>query len=404
MICVKEYIISQQVVWVKRAQLSTRDNWRYDLKRICRGNCWTLSPAIVDKTRHPILYNLAVSYEIFVKKFYCKDDNYTKSFVLNNPIFCRSREDDRRLSISFFNQVPVIDPGKLAVLRFSDIFENNSMKSLHDINEQLGIAFNLLTYMRLGSAMTNFYRSLKLSRITDGSSICIDRFFTRFKQGSKPIRNILNFKPDIDSIIPRQQFVKTFYRLVGIAPICVKKTKHFLGFWENHFLHNKLREFILKYNSNILGINTRVAHFTDNNSRACTFCTIKKSRPLPDESFVHIFFECPTTSGWLRHFEREFFVEFNFESDMDRKNFWFCQHLGELDIYKNSFIISCIWCIKFCIWEAKLMKKTPSNLTLTLNVLQIFSEIYDNSQKVRNEKDLHNFIICRSWDAVRGRW
>jgi exonuclease III len=182
MINTRDFIISQQVVWVKRAQLSTKDCWRYDLKRLCRGNCWTLSPIIIDKSRHPILYNIAVSYEFFLRKFISKDDNFNKSFILNNPVIRRSREDERKLTLSFFNQTPGLNPTVLATVRFSDLFENGSMKSLLDINENFNLGLNLLTYMRLGTSLTNFFRSLKRNRETDSTCLGVEHFLLRFKQ------------------------------------------------------------------------------------------------------------------------------------------------------------------------------------------------------------------------------
>jgi len=300
--------------------------------------------------------------------------------------------------------VPAIDPDKLATIRFSDIFENGAMKSLFDINENYNLGFNLLTYMRLGTAITNFFRNLKPNRVTDSTSLGVEKFLLRFKQGSRPIRNILGLSNNKNNFIINQGFVKTFYRLSGIRPICPEKTKLFLEFWDNSSLPNRLREFILKFNFNLLGINTRVAHFAENVGRSCTFCRIKNSGAISDESFIHLFFECSTTNLWLRYFEREFFPEILFPDILSRKEFWFCQYNLEHSIHKNMFVKATIWSIKLSIWGAKLAKKTPSNRTLCMDVVNTLNGIYENSQKARFEKNYNNFYICRSWDAVRGRW
>ena len=87
-----------------------------------------------------------------------------------------------------------------------------------------------------------------------------------------------------------------------------------------------------------------------------------------------------------------------------RKIFWLCQYSTAHKIHKNSFLMSAIWCIKFGIWEAKLSKKIPSNMTLCMEVVSNLSGIYKSSQKIRDEKDLNNFFICSNWDEVRRRW
>jgi len=258
--------------------------------------------------------------------------------------------------------------------------------------------------MRLGTAITNYVRNFKPNRVSDSSSLGVGHFLLRFKSGSKPIRKILGHTTNKCNFIINQGFVKTFYRLTSIRPICPEKTKLFLEFWDISSLPNRLREFILKFNFNLLGINTRVAHFAKNVGRSCTFCRIKNFGAVPDETFIHLFFECDTTNSWLRYFEREFFPELIFPDIMSRKEFWFCQYNLEHNIHKNTFVKTAIWCIKFSIWGAKLAKKKPSNRTICMDVVGTLNGIYENSQKVRLEKNFNDFYICRSWDAVRGRW
>ena len=94
MINVSDFLTAQQAIWVKRAYLSKRDNWRADLNNLSKGNPLTLCRADVDQARHPILFNIAGSYEKFLAKFYSTNDNYGQSFLLNNPILRRGRDDN----------------------------------------------------------------------------------------------------------------------------------------------------------------------------------------------------------------------------------------------------------------------------------------------------------------------
>jgi hypothetical protein len=90
----------------------------------------------------------------------------------------------------------------------------------------------------------------------------------------------------------------------------VAKIKKIAAFWSRFKLslpgsiNVNLREFSFKFRNNILGINTRVSHFNRNVDRACMFCRITEcnNAQLPDESFIHIFFECPSTKRVLDNF------------------------------------------------------------------------------------------------------
>ena len=104
MIDISEFIISQQVVWIKRAFLLTRDNWRVDLKQICKGNVLSLRKNDVpDSRRFPLLSYFAESFESFLKAFNKTNNNLNKSLLVNNPLLKRGRGDNRK--INFFWEI-----------------------------------------------------------------------------------------------------------------------------------------------------------------------------------------------------------------------------------------------------------------------------------------------------------
>jgi hypothetical protein len=59
---IEEFLMAQQCCWVFRCFKSCRDNWRNDLYELSLGNPLAFSPQITDSRRHPILYDIAVSY------------------------------------------------------------------------------------------------------------------------------------------------------------------------------------------------------------------------------------------------------------------------------------------------------------------------------------------------------
>jgi hypothetical protein len=152
----------------------------------------------------------------------------------------------------------------------------------------------------------------------------------RFRKGSKQIRRVFELGVSSKIKVRNLARVTTFFRLIGSPKpeeeVCALLAKE----WNTQCYPVKLREFIYKFRSNILGLNTRVSHFNLDVTRACTFCELMlrdggaavavpvpaplpvpgpvpvpvgvprpppiphipiagNNLPLPDESFLHIF-------------------------------------------------------------------------------------------------------------------
>ena len=400
MINIPDFLIAQQAVWVKRTHISTRDCWRYDLMAAGGGNCLTISTAEINQLTNPILKNIVSSFDIFRKAFYSLNDNYKDSLLLNNPLIHRGQRDKGLLTLNFFSQVPPIQRSSLAKLKFSDVYSDGGMRLLTDINHNLPFNLNLVTYLRLGEACTNFISRLHNDRASDGTNISIERFLLRFKSGSKPFRNVLvsarKCKP-----VAELTNVKSFLRLTGLGNPHTNHLKNAQGFWAYGFIPNTLREFVFKFNNNILGLNTRVSHFVADHSRACTFCTLRRVPQPPDENFTHLFFYCETTDGYLRFFENLIFQEKIQATENERKLLWF---LGVVDpdiTNKNTFLGTCIWIVLFLIWDAKLKKRLPNNVAVKQEFLYLLNSIFETSPLVRNDRTNFNSIFCRNWDRIR---
>jgi hypothetical protein len=156
MICLKNFLVAQQAIWVKRAHQSTRDCWRFDLKELAKGECLTISTDNINVDSNPILHNIAASFNTFKRAFFNRNDNYKDALLLNNPILQRGQRDRGQLNHAFFNQHPAVPYNVLAQLKFSDIFRDGAMLPLAEINQTQMLGLNLLTYMRLGQACTYF--------------------------------------------------------------------------------------------------------------------------------------------------------------------------------------------------------------------------------------------------------
>ncbi len=106
----------------------------------------------------------------------------------------------------------------------------------------------------------------------------------------------------------------------------------------------------LPFFNNILGINVRTSHFGVNATRYCFFCT-KERNFSTDESFIHLFFDCPTVRNWHEAFIDEFIKPGGIPVATDKKKFLFT---GILDNEFNYFEASAAITFQFSVWEEKL--------------------------------------------------
>jgi hypothetical protein len=124
--------------------------------------------------------------------------------------------------------------------------------------------------------------------------------------------------------------------------------------------------------------------------------TIPVPNPTPDESFLHLFFDCTKTKKTLDDFLNKFLFDFNCNSEEEKKLFVFtgtnCVS-GQID---NRLIraISVHFC--YYIWECKLQKKLPA-------VESLYNDLFYGIENMRKASsmmqqaynlDLH---ICRTW-------
>jgi hypothetical protein len=171
--------------------------------------------------------------------------------------------------------------------------------------------------------------------------------------------------------------------------------------WSMGGFSNRARVFLFKFYNNILGLNTRISHFVPDQSRACTFCSITGNiNPVPDESFIHLFFTCETSANWHIQFLSKYFPHLVTMNRVQRAGFFFLGKIPAMD-KDNLFIICAVLLFQFCIWEEKLRKKEPSFRTIENIYLELLSSLVEQSNAVRECAEKINFPICRAV-GVRG--
>jgi hypothetical protein len=196
------------------------------------------------------------------------------------------------------------------------------------------------------------------------------------------------------TVIPvkKLESIKTFCRITDININDVEDTdfKRQISLWADVKLKKDLREFAFKFYNNILGINTRVSHFVKNHSRACTFCVL--SGENPDETFLHLFWECAKIKSQRNKLYAEFFSDLGPDPDTERK-FWFGFPPPQTRDKKLASI-SAIMC-QFLIWNFRRKKKVPFFSIVKNDFLTMVKTLYTLNRSLFNNDE--NFRLSRNW-------
>ena len=160
----------------------------------------------------------------------------------------------------------------ISQLKFSDFFTRGAAKSLDAVNQDFNLNLSLVTYMRIHGAL-RFYKNSRRNAETLPTQ-SIDFFLKTFQRGSKPFRRILTNVKVNNLKIESTNSVRTFFTLVDVPIPSNKILKNVWGAWNRTFFGNRCREFLFRFYNNILGINSRVAHFVPGFEAECSLCSV----------------------------------------------------------------------------------------------------------------------------------
>jgi hypothetical protein len=378
---IKNYLIAQQSIWVKRAAASTRDNWRYDLWVLGAGNIYTL-PVVNDLIRHPILSGIISSYRSILLELNNKPDNIYNSYLLNNPVLCTNNRYPYVADFHFWNSSSTCNLPAVSRMKIGNFFSNEgNLLSLEYLNSNFNLNLTATLYMRLVSLLQGVKANFKFS-VTTGTDV--GSFFRSFKKGSKKCRKLLELRTETKLASLTEALANVSFK----QDIAIHIFSESLAFWNYSSLPNAFREFIFKFFHNRLGLNTRISHFVDT-SRSCTICSIvgKGLGPFDDETFNHLFFTCPTTVKVHEDVEKTLL-----EMDPDPANL---RWLGLEDT--NTFLRLFCLSIQFFIWESKLNKKLPKTDYIVGETIYILDSAMNFNKKLRESFSLVNCPLSRLW-------
>jgi hypothetical protein len=390
LINLKALLISQQSIWIKRASTSTRDNWRLDMWISGSGNCLCPDPQILHGQGKVISAGIANSFRTFSKAYYSIESNILDSFVLNNPLITTENNFPYNLDTAFWTQNALTNIRNISKLRIRDFLQDGKLKSLNNLNNEFQINITVNIYFRLSNL---FWHLLKRCTL-DKKSRTLAEFFACFKKGSKQCRKILLYTNDTG-------LDRVMYAFLDISRANVDDAitfKSSIGLWNVNCIPNGLREFIFQFYHNRLPLNTRVSNFADI-SRWCTFCNIVGNGmgPFDNETFVHLFIQCPSVASIHRKVEVDLFgLDPDPEPNGER---WL--GLEGNNVFLRLFILT----VQQKIWESKLKHSIPNANYCIGEAIYTLDHACKVNKRIRESL---NSLLCplsRLWIRLtRPRW
>jgi exonuclease III len=394
MINVRDYISGLQVSWFKKIRDGIMDNWRRDIRALTFNNPMLAGSKTFVNMGSPTLTGICSEFEKFKKIFTGMDGNLLESYLIENPCLSVWEVEGSVRNILARN-IPPILPEIGSNLKIKDVWQGNGMKRLDEINDATGLPMNLVTYLRLGRVLHP-----PCSRINrESPAQSMEGFLKSFKKGSKKIRGIIykgKRKKDIERLGP----VTAFFRIIN----CERPSKEILekiyGLWGWNFLTNRGREFAFKYVNNLLGTNDRVAHFNRDRAPGCTFCTLEKKTLIPAESFLHVFYECPTVRSLKMSMTHHLDSTGRVLNEEEKRLFWLCgiTMTADANQQKAVYVIQlAVMLINHYIWECKLKHIRLSINSALLDLKFNLDKCAKKNGNLKSRLERSNVPIFSNW-------
>jgi hypothetical protein len=372
-----DFISSLQCSWIKRCHNQITDNWRFQLAQI--GNNNVLNIVYDNHARSvlgTVLSNITKSYDKFKEKYAQVENNYLKVPIYCNNAFGYGRGIGNRLDENFFETDNNTQRRDLVMkITWSDLSAGGNFLSKHDVETHVGLT---LTNNKYGS-LKNAYQCAVNKYHSNGKSVTdISTFLSSFKKGSKRFRLILGTDRNLRNITNSQQ-VKTFMRLIDCAIPEELRTKTLFCSWNKSYMSSNINMFKFKFYNNILGLNSRVAHFNNEIDAGCTFCKITGPFPVPSETFVHIFFDYPSVYKIIQTLYSRYFLN----QTITKENYFLANYS---EIERDNLPINILLDLcRYLIWQEKLGKKLPSATTMLVNLDTLLAITVGSSRKLEEQ-------------------
>jgi hypothetical protein len=337
--------------------------------------------------------------------------NFFKSNILQNPCLVNNKTNRTVAGIDLFKgNIPNNEEVQrlCANVTITDLTrDGTNFVSRQDFEQKTNISYTVIQYSNIKTAIKDSWSLIKKAQLTDNGDdrgFSTSEFLNRFKKGSKNFRKILDGMETSKIRIEKNQRVKTFFRLCGLPVPETNNLEKLYAEWTVSAYSTKLRDFSFKFRNNLLGLNTRVAHFNNAVMRACSFCvqTNTGQEPVPDESFEHLFYRCKFTSKLIQSFYEKYLPGWDYNDDIKVRKFIFMGQSHFSDSIDNFFISTVAITLNYFVWQCKLQKKIPVSENWYNELFYAVEIIRRISNNLRVDMSL-NLPLCRNWSEESSR-
>jgi hypothetical protein len=360
--------------WIKRCSTLVHDNWRRII--VSSVGADALHAIYPDDVADcgPIIKNIVRNFSELRDSFGISFNNYIYSPITNNDFFFFK---ERGLKILYTNDIFGIGNGNMLLrqLCWSDLADTGTgrLLSINQLNTTYGTNITAENYNRLLFG----YRTAR-SKYEDknAASMKFSDFFVRKFKGSKVFRKFFEIGYSKKHGTSRTTPAHRFLTIAGIDLVNDTYTAHINALWTTYFLQSDLKTFLFKAHHNILGLNHRVHHFNQLREPTCTFCNKAKNFPAERETYIHLFWHCPSVNKLIKRF-------FDTYIDGDVDQFFFFTGCYRID-NRNELSVPVLIIfnvLRYAVWNFKLRKKLPSWHGLNSEFLYVFDTILNVSRK-----------------------
>jgi hypothetical protein len=277
----------------------------------------------------------------------------------------------------------------------------NGIKTRLELLIDSGLDIPVEGYVRLVRCLNHYVTRLRPNARNDGSNLSILRDFIPLKNPGKKIRLALVKKRRKNFKLGDQPSIKKYLEITGTVYPGESVLENLVTLWNCNGILNRIRTFLFRYVNNTLGINTRLSHFVPGHSRGCVFCAINGKVPLPDETFKHIFFDCPVVYNWHESFITNYLPPGFLRNIQDRNDLFFLGRVHEPNV-DNFFVSMSVFIFQYTIWDARLRKKIPSFNTLNILFKETVRSLLRSNSLAKKSKQKINFLMFRNLDDGDG--
>ncbi len=136
----------------------------------------------------------------------------------------------------------------------------------------------------------------------------------------------------------------------------------------------------------------------DEIDRSCTFCKLKKILPPPEETFKHLFWDCPVTTDLTSKFFEKITPEFEHLPENEKLLFWFTGlHLNAYPPLLN--IARCIFL--YTLWDMHNRKCVLGWTTFKKNFFFEFFKITELSTDEKLGIGNAEYFLTRRFEIIK---